>query len=148
VPDEDRPEPRSPLQTAANVAAALFLVLGVAGFVPGLVSHYNDQLLAGSHSTAELVGLFQVSVLGNVVAVALGLAGLALAASARGARLYLLAGGGVALGLGLLGLAVNGSPSANFIPLGSADNGFYLALGALMLALSLGLEPALAKTQR
>ena len=120
---------RSRAQTLTMVFGLTFVAVGILGFVPGITTNYDDLGFAGDDSTAELLGLFQVSVLHNIVHVLFGLAGLALARSVEGARAYLLGGGIVYLALWLLGL-VGG---ADWIPANDADHWLHLALGIALL---------------
>ncbi|WP_430790531.1 DUF4383 domain-containing protein [Actinoplanes sp. G11-F43] len=130
---------RSPVRTAAQVVAVVFLLVGVAGFIPGLTTDYGDMTFAGHHSEAHLFGVFQVSILHNIVHLLFGVAGLALARTADGARGYLIAGGVIYLILWLYGLVVGEDSAANFVPLNGADDWLHLGLGLGMLALGLGL---------
>jgi hypothetical protein len=66
----------TPAQRAAALAAVVFLVLGLLGFVPGITTHYGDLRLAGQGSGAKLLAIFQVSVLHNVVHLLVGTVGL------------------------------------------------------------------------
>ena len=50
----------------------MFLLVGILGFIPGITTGYDDLSFAGHHSEAELLGIFQVSVLHNLVHVAFG----------------------------------------------------------------------------
>ncbi|WP_405105345.1 DUF4383 domain-containing protein [Micromonospora sp. NBC_01405] len=132
------PKPR--VRQAAAAVAALFLLLGVLGFVPGVTTGYHELTFAGHTSGAKLFGLFQVSVLHNALHLLFGLAGLALARSVGGARIFLAGGGALYLGLWLYGFAIEFSAehsAVNFIPLNGADNWLHLALGFGMLALGL-----------
>ena len=124
--------PSSPAQTTARALGVVFLVVALAGFVPGLTTNLYDGLeFAGDDGSAELLGIFAVSVLHNLVHGLFGIAGLALAASASGARTYLLGGGAVYLALWLFG-AVGGG---EWIPVNRADNLLHLGLGLGMTAL-------------
>jgi hypothetical protein len=69
-----------------------------------------------------VLGIFQVSVLHNLVHAAFGLAGLALAATPDRARTYLVGGGAIYLVLWIYGLIIDRDGDANFIPLNEADN--------------------------
>ncbi|GAA0399766.1 DUF4383 domain-containing protein [Micromonospora fiedleri] len=128
---------RSRVQLAALAVAALFLVLGVAGFIPGITTGYGDMTFAGHHSGAKLLGLFQVSILHNLLHLGFGLIGLVLARRLAGARIFLTAGGAVYLALWLYGWATEDDSSANFIPVNGADDFLHLGLGFGMLALGL-----------
>ncbi|RKN42632.1 DUF4383 domain-containing protein [Micromonospora endolithica] len=129
--------PRQKVQLAALAAAGVFLLIGVLGFVPGITTRYGDLDFAGHHSEAKLLGLFQVSILHNLLHLGFGLAGLVLARSVAGARIFLAGGGALYLGLWLYGLAIDRESAANFIPVNDADNWLHLALGFGMLALGL-----------
>ncbi|PZF99002.1 DUF4383 domain-containing protein [Micromonospora deserti] len=128
---------KSPVRRAAAVVAVVFLLLGVLGFVPGITSDFGDLRFAGHQSGAKLLGLVQVSVLHNIVHLLFGVAGLALARTVSGARLYLIGGGAIYLVLWLYGLVVDHRSAANFIPLNNAGNWLHLFLGVGMIALGL-----------
>ncbi|MEU8425120.1 DUF4383 domain-containing protein [Micromonospora sp. NPDC048835] len=133
-----RPRPR--VQLAALAVAGVFLLIGVLGFIPGITTDYGELRFAGHHSDARLLGLFQVSILHNVVHLLFGLVGLLLARSVAGARVFLAAGGAIYLALWLYGLAIeaiNPEGGANILPVNDADNWLHLALGFGMLALGL-----------
>ncbi|SCF23429.1 DUF4383 domain-containing protein [Micromonospora mirobrigensis] len=125
----------SPVRRAAATVGVVFLIVGVLGFVPGITTHYGDLSFAGHGSGAKLLGLFQVSVLHNLVHLAFGVAGLALSRTISGARTFLLGGGAIYLVLWLYGLVVDHSSGANFIPVNNADNWLHLLLGLGMIAL-------------
>jgi hypothetical protein len=128
---------RTRAQLAALVLAVVFLLIGVLGFVPGITTNYGELSFAGHHSEAKLLGVFQVSVLHNLVHLAFGVAGLALARSVAGARLFLIGGGAVYLVLWIYGLVVVDQAGANVIPVNGADNWLHLGLALGMLALGL-----------
>ncbi|MEF3121250.1 DUF4383 domain-containing protein [Kocuria flava] len=136
TPATDRTTHRSPVQTAALLYGVVFLLVGVLGFVPGITTGYDSLQFAGHTSEAMLLGVFQVSILHNLVHLLYGIAGLALARSAGGARAYLRWGGAVYLLLWLYGLLIDKESAANFVPLNSADDWLHLALGVTMVALS------------
>jgi hypothetical protein len=123
---------RTPVQNIARLVGIVFLLVGIAGFIPGVTTNLYDGLeFAGDDGTAELLGLFQVSVLHNIVHGLFGIAGLALAATASGARTYLIGGGAIYLALFLLGIVGGG----DWIPVDNADNWLHLVLGAGMIGL-------------
>jgi len=119
----------------------VFLLTGVLGFVPGITSNYDELKFAGHESGALLLGLFQVSVLHNIVHLLYGVAGLALAKSVSGARAYLIGGGVIYLVLWIYGLVFSDNEgAANFVPLNNADNWLHLGLGIGMIAIGLALS--------
>jgi hypothetical protein len=123
---------RTLVQNVARLVGIVFLLVGIAGFIPGVTTNLYDGLeFAGDDGTAELVGLFQVSVLHNIVHGLFGLAGLALAATASGARTFLIGGGAIYLVLFLVGIVGGG----DWIPANDADNWLHLLIGAGMIGL-------------
>lgn len=138
---------RSPVRAVTLLFGAVFLLVGVAGFIPGVTSHYGDLGFAGEGSEAEILGLFQTSVLHNVVHLLFGLVGIAMARSENAARTYLNAGGSTYLVLWIYGLVVHGG-KGNFIPINNEDNWLHLGLALAMLGLGLllpGSRPARAR---
>ena len=130
---------RTPAQIAAIVFGIVFLVIGVAGFIPGLTSEYGSLYFAGPDSTAVLLGIFQVSILHNVVHMLLGFAGLWMARTNSSARTYLIGAGILYLLLFLYGLLVPLGSGANFVPFNQADNWLHLFLAAAMIILGFAL---------
>jgi len=128
---------RTAVQKAALGVAATFALVGVLGFIPGITTNYGDMTFAGHHSDAMLLGVFQVSILHNIVHLLFGLAGFAMARTAAGARLYLVGGGAIYLVLWLYGLVVGDNSAANFVPVNTADDWLHLFLGLGMIALGL-----------
>lgn len=135
-----------PLRPAAALVAVVFLLVGVAGFVPGLTSHVGDIQFAGHDSGAKLLGLFEVSVLHNVVHLLFGVVGLALAKTWNGARAFLVGGAIVYAVLTVYGALIDQHGAANFVGLNTADNWLHLVLAAGMATLGvvLGRKPAAA----
>lgn len=126
-----------PARRAAQVFGVVFLVVGVLGFVPGITTDYDQLEVAGHQSHAMLLGIFQVSVLHNVVHLLFGVAGLLMSRTAGAARNYLVGGGVVYLVLWLYGLVVDETSQANFVPLDTADDWLHLALGVVLVALGI-----------
>jgi Domain of unknown function (DUF4383) len=130
------------MQKAAATVGAAFLLVGVLGFIPGITTHYGDMTFAGHESGAMLLGIFEVSILHNIVHLLFGIAGLALARSWTGARAFLIGGGVIYLVLWLYGLVVSEPSSANFVPLNTADDWLHLVLGLAMVGLGIALGRA------
>lgn len=131
---------RTPVQLAALVVGAAFLLVGVLGFVPGITTHYGSMSFASHDSGAMLLGIFQVSVLHNIVHLLFGIAGSAMSRSVPGARSFLIGGGVIYLVLWLYGLLVDKMSAANFVPLNTADDWlhFLLGIGMVLLGVVLG----------
>jgi hypothetical protein len=123
------------IQKTALIVGIIFAVVGIAGFIPGLTTNMDSLSMAGNDSEALLLGVFQVSILHNIVHLLFGVAGIACAAAARASRGYLLGGGVIYLVLWLYGLFVAGDHPANFVPVNSADNWLHLLLGVGMILL-------------
>lgn len=136
-------------QKGAFVFGAVFLVVGIAGFIPGVTMDMGSMSMAGHSSSALLLGLFQVSVLHNIVHLLFAIVGLLAARTARGARLYLLVGGIVYAVLFVYGLFTAGmADPANFVPLNSADNVLHLVLAIAMIVLGILLPRVGAANRR
>lgn len=130
----------STLQKGARLVAIVFLLVGILGFIPGITTNFDDMSFAGNESDAELLGLFQVSVLHNIVHLLFGVAGLALSRTWDGARNFLIGGGIIYLLLGLYDALVEQESSANFLPTNNADAWLHLLLGLGMLGLGFALR--------
>jgi hypothetical protein len=130
----------STVNAAALLVGAAFLIIGVLGFIPGITAHYGQMDFAGHTSDAKLFGLFEVSILHNVVHVLFGVVGIAAGRSTSlSAQRFLLGGGVVYLALWVYGLVVGKEAQANFVPVNNADNWLHLALGAAMIVLGVAL---------
>ena len=128
---------RRPVQTAALAVAAVFVLVGILGFIPGITTNYDTLAFAGDGSDAKLLGLFEVSILHNIVHLLFGVAGLAMAKNARSATTYLIGGGIIYLVLTVYGFVIPQDGAANFVPVNDADNWLHLLLGIGMIALGL-----------
>jgi hypothetical protein len=130
---------RAPVQTAALVVGIVFLAVGILGFIPGITTNYESLTAWSHHSQALLLGVFQVSILHNIVHLIFGVAGVLMARTISGARNYLVVGGAIYLVLFVYGLIVGSESPANFVPVNLADDILHLVLGLGMLALGLAL---------
>jgi hypothetical protein len=128
-----------PVQKVALVFGIVFLLVGIAGFIPGLTTNVEAMLFAGHESGALLLGVFQVSILHNIVHLLFGVAGLAFATSYAGSKNYLIWGGVVYAVIFLYGLFVTGENPANFVPFNTADNWLHIVLAVAMVALGYAL---------
>jgi hypothetical protein len=128
---------RSRLQRAAQAVGAVFLLVGILGFIPGITTNYPSLGMAGPASEAMLLGVFQVSILHNIVHLLFGVAGLLMARTPGQAKSYLLYGGVIYLVLWLYGLLIGHDTAANFVPVNTADNWLHFLLGVGMIGLAL-----------
>lgn len=133
----------TPVQMAAAAVGAAFLLVGVLGFIPGIVTNYDLMEFAGHDSGAELLGVFQVSILHNLVHLVFGVVGVLATRTAAMSRNFLLGGGVIYLVLWIYGLVIDKADNANFVPLNSADDWLHFALGLAMVLLG-ALLPRLA----
>ena len=124
---------RHPIQVAALASGALFLLVGVLGFVPGITSDYSELTFAGHASDAMLLGIFKVSILHNIVHLLFGVAGILAAQTINGSRGFLIGGGIVYLMLTVYGAAIDHGSDANFVPINTADNWLHLFLAIGMI---------------
>ncbi len=131
---------RTPVQLAALAVGAVFLLVGVLGFIPGITTDYDTMQFAGHESQAKLLGIFQVSILHNIVHLLFGVAGILLARSWSGARNYLIVGGAIYLVLFLYGILIGDESTANFVPMNLADDILHLVLGIGMIGVGLALS--------
>ena len=129
------PRDRTPVQTMALLVGVVFLLVGILGFIPGITTNFGDMKFAGNESEAELLGIFQVSILHNIVHLLFGVAGIAMARAWESARTYLIGGGVIYLALWIYGLVIDLDGDANFVPFNTADNWLHFFLGVGMIGL-------------
>jgi hypothetical protein len=129
----------SPVQDVAFAVGAVFLLVGVLGFIPGITTNYSAFEWFGHESGAMLLGVFAVSGLHNIVHMAFGVAGLLMARSFAGARGFLIGGGVIYLVVWLYGLVIDHGSTANFMSLNMADNWLHLGLAVGMIACGVAL---------
>jgi hypothetical protein len=135
---------RTPVRKATLAVGVVFVVVGIAGFIPGITTDYDMLGGAGHDSMAKLFGVFMVSVLHNIVHLLFGVVGLIAATRARAARAYLIVGGAVYAVLWIYGLLVDQTSAANVVPVNTPDNWlhFVLAVGMIGLGVLLGRRSA------
>jgi hypothetical protein len=77
------------VQTFAFIVGLVFVLVGVAGFVPGLLTmHDQTHPLMVEQGAGELVGLFAVNVVHNIVHIAFGVWGLLVARNVDASIVY------------------------------------------------------------
>jgi len=146
VPEPKRVK-RSQIQLGAAGFGVIFLLVGIAGFIPGITSPFMNMEFAGRESSAKLLHIFQVSVLHNVVHLLFGVGGLLLSSTPLRARNYLFYGGIVYGVLFFYGIVTTYGSPANFVPFNAADNALHIALAGAMITASLLLDRGPTWTQ-
>jgi Domain of unknown function (DUF4383) len=116
---------RSPAQLYALVIGVTLVAAGILGFF------YNASFDTGDGLERDAVlGILDVNAWHNLVHIATGLLGLAVAASYGGSRGYAFGLGAVYLLVALLGfIAGDGEEIFNLIPVNTEDNVLHLLIG-------------------
>jgi hypothetical protein len=135
------------VQQFALLVRGIFLLVGILGFIPGITTNYDSMTFAGHESDAKLLGIFEVSVLHNIVHLLFGVAGIALSRTVPLAQAFLIGGGVIYLVLWLYGLLIDKTGNANFIPVNSADDWLHFALGVGMITLGVVGARAVERTR-
>lgn len=125
---------RADVQNAGMGVGILAAVVGVLGFVPGITTRYSELMFLGPDSQALLFGVFQVSMLLNIVQLAIGATGLTMSRTEHGARNFLFGAGALYIILSIFGLSVGVNSAANFLSLNMTDNWTHMVLGVVMVA--------------
>ena len=123
---------RSLAQLFAAIFGLTFLLVGIGGFIPGITSNYDELSLFGTDSHAELLGLFRVSILHNIVHLLFGI-GLLAAARESWSKIYLIGGGLAYAAVAAYGFLIDRSSDANFLPVIHNDNWLHVALTAALI---------------
>lgn len=130
---------KGPAQVAALVVALIFLLLGILGFIPGVTQHLGDITFGGPYSGAMLFGVFQTSVLRNLVWILIGLAGLGAPRTRGGATKYIAGAAMFSFVLWLYGVLFGNSDFAgNIFPSNLADFALDFCLGLAFLLTAVG----------
>ncbi len=114
---------RSTVQMVALVFGAIYLAVGILGFLP---------FLGGSITltNTKLLGLFNINLLHNLVHVVIGIAGLAAVTSIPNARRFCQVVGVILLLLGVLGVVV--ANPLGLLYIGGLDIALHLVTGAVL----------------
>jgi hypothetical protein len=120
---------RTSVQMAALLFGAIYLAVGIIGFLP---------FLGGSvtMTNSKLVGLFNINLLHNLVHVVIGIAGLAAVTSLPNSRRFCQVVGVVLMLLGALGLFV--ANPLGLLYIGGLDIALHLVSGAVLAYFGFG----------
>jgi hypothetical protein len=123
-------EERSPAQVYALVIGLTLVIAGIVGFF------YSASFSTGDGTERDAVlGILDVNGWHNLVHIATGAVGLAVAASYGGSRGYALGLGAVYILVAVLGfVAGNGDEIINLIPVNTEDNFLHLLIGIAGIA--------------
>jgi hypothetical protein len=133
---------RAPVQTASLVVGVVFLITGIAGFIPGITRDAPGDF-AGENSPASLLHVFQTGILHDLVHLAFGVLGILMARRYDTAKQFLIGGGAVYLLLWLIGMF----SAMDWLPADVSDHWLHFVLGLGMVALGWALtrrRPTLA----
>ncbi len=124
------------VQLFALVLGAVYLLVGIAGFIPPLL--FGEELpgVIGGSFKGLLLGLFAVNWFHSLAHLAIGAAGLAVYRSFTGSRAYALVVGLAYAALFLLGI-LSGSMATlgGLLPLNGFDNALHAATALVALAI-------------
>ena len=111
-------------QKLAFLFGVTFVIAGVGGFIPGITTNLYDGLeFAGNDGDAELLGLFKVSILHNIVHALFGVGILAAKRHASSLQ-YLLYSGIAYIALFVIGIVDAG----DWVPINNNDDWLHLGL--------------------
>ncbi|MEO5320487.1 DUF4383 domain-containing protein [Arthrobacter sp. CC3] len=124
---------RKNVQKSSLLAGVAVFVLGVLGFIPGVTANYGTLAFAGHGSEAMLLGVFQVSVLHNLIHLLSGVAGVLMSRRPLPARNFLIGAGVTYMVLWSVGQFLALDSPVNILPVNSADNWLHLFLGMALI---------------
>lgn len=119
------------IRTFARVFGIIFLVVGIAGFIPGITQPHNHPNLAVEASSGLLLGLFPVNVLHNLVHIAFGIWGLFAVRALASALVYARAVAVVYALLTILGLIPATNTTLGLVPIYGHDIWLHALLAAV-----------------
>ena len=109
-----------------------FLLVGIAGFIPGLVTAPTEaHNLSVTSGHGRLFGLFPVNVLHNIVHLLFGVWGIAAYRSFPAARTYARSVGVIYIAFAVMGLIPVLNTTFGLVPLHGHDVWLHLALGGI-----------------
>ena len=126
---------RTDVQNVGMGVGIVLIIVGILGFIPGITTQYTLLAFFGPGSTALFLSLFQVSILLNILQLAIGVTGLVMSRNnPMGARNFLMGFGLLYIVLSIYGLIVGAGSAANFLSLNAIDAWAFMILGIVMVA--------------
>ena len=135
------PSDRTPAQLYSLIFGATLLLAGILGFIAD--SSFGDL---GSGVNGDKLILFEVNGWHNLVHIASGLVGLALAGNPSSARLFALGFGGVYLLVSVIGL-IDGDSIFGLLAINAADNVLHIVIALAGVAAGLASSPKAVDTR-
>ncbi|CAN7262736.1 MULTISPECIES: DUF4383 domain-containing protein [Micrococcaceae] len=139
---------RTDVQNVGMGVGIVLMLVGVLGFIPGITQQYGELRFLGPDSHAMFLGLFQTSMLLNIVQLVIGATGWVMSRNGMGARNFLMGFGLLYIVLSIFGLIVGVGSAANFLSLNTLDNWTHMVLGVLMIGAGWILSRHLAEDRR
>lgn len=124
---------RTDVQNVGMGVGIVLMVVGVLGFIPGITTQYSELRFLGPDSRAMFLGLFQVSMLLNIVQLAIGATGFTMSRNGMGARNFLMGFGLLYIVLSVYALIVGMGSAANFLSFNTTDSWTLLVVGVAMI---------------
>ncbi|MGK6322511.1 DUF4383 domain-containing protein [Sphingomonas sp. DT-51] len=118
------------VRSFATLYGVVFLLAGLAGFIPGLSPEHVHPGVAVTGASRLALGLFPVNVLHNLVHLLFGLWGLAAARGVAGARLYARSVAVIYAVLTIAGLVPGADTLFGLVPLYGNDIWLHALLAA------------------
>jgi amino acid transporter len=119
------------IRTFARLFGIVFLVVGIAGFIPGITQPHDHPELAVEAGSGMELGLFPVNVLHNLIHIAFGIWGLLAARSFNGARGYAKSVAIIYAVLTILGLIPATNTTFGLVPIYGHDVWLHALLAAV-----------------
>jgi len=132
---------RTPAQIYSLLFGATLLLAGIIGFF------VNSDFDVGTDVQGDDLILFEVNAWHNIIHIASGLLGLALAARPASARLFALGFGAVYLTVTIWGFIAGDNILFGLAPINAADNLLHLAIALLGIAAGLASKDAVGRPQ-
>lgn len=115
----------------ALIYGIVFLIIGVAGFVPGVTTPHSHPEITAQSNMGLVFGLFPANLLHNIVHILFGIWGLVASRSLGAARMYARGVAVIYAVLGVMGLIPGLRTTFGLIPLYGNDIWLHFLLAAV-----------------